>query len=479
MGADGGTRRRLETAEELRAYATELQQILDTIPQLIAAIGVTGKVEYLNRSVLEYTGFSPETVHADDIRTRLFHPEDLEATQEDRRRGFESGRPFELELRTRRHDGVYRWFLIYYEPLRDLTGKILRWYATGTDIDERKRVESRIKSENIALRQEVERASMFEDVVGASDGLRTILQELGKVAVTDTTVLVTGETGTGKELIARAIHRRSARAARPFISVNCGAIPTALIASELFGHEKGAFSGALQQRQGRFEQAEGGTIFLDEVGELPFDAQASLLRVLQEREFERVGGSRPIRVDVRVVAATNRDLPHEVAKNRFRSDLYYRLNVFPLHLPPLRERRSDIPLLVDYFVDRFAKRSGKRLTSICEKSAETLNTYAWPGNIRELQNVIERAVILADGEVLRFDERWFVPQPTRPPAEPALGEDLAALEKARIVAALTESRGRVAGPSGAAARLGIPRSTLESKIRLLQIDKHRFRSGRS
>lgn len=466
------------TELKLRRHTAELEQLLDTIPQLIASISAAGEVLYLNRSVLEYSGLRLEEVQAEDFRGRLFHPEDVERLQDTRRSGLEHGVPFELEMRTRRRDGVYRWFRIYYEPLRDAHGKILRWYATGNDIDDRKRAEE----ENKALREEVARSSMLEDIVGSSASLHAVLRELSKVAGTDATVLIMGETGTGKELIARAIHKRSPRAARAFVSVNCGAIPTALIASELFGHERGAFSGALQQRSGRFELADGGTIFLDEVGELPFDAQAALLRVLQEREFERVGGSRPIRVDVRVIAATNSDLQRAVAGNTFRSDLYYRLNVFPLQLPPLRERRSDVPLLVEYFVDRFAKRTGKKISRICESSLDILRSYSWPGNVRELQNVIERAVILAEANVLTVDERWFVDRrPARQGggADLALNDDLIAHEVMRIETALAASQGRVSGPAGAAVILGVPRSTLESKIRLLGIDKHRFKTGRA
>jgi formate hydrogenlyase transcriptional activator len=468
-----------KTETGLRPHAAELEQILDTIPQLIAALSATGKVLYLNRFVLEYSGLRLEDVQAEDLRVRLFHPEDVERLRETRERGFEVGQPFELEMRARRRDGVFRWFLVYYEPTRDERGQILRWYATGTDIDDRKRAEDRVRSENQVLREEVARTSMFEDIVGSSASLHVVLGELGKVAATDTTVLIMGETGTGKELIARAIHKRSPRSGRAFVSVNCGAIPAALIASELFGHERGAFSGALQQRSGRFEQADGGTIFLDEVGELPFDAQATLLRVLQEREFERVGGSRPIQVDVRVIAATNCDLQRAVAANRFRSDLFYRLNVFPLGLPPLRERRTDIPVLAEYFLGRFAKRTGKKVTKFCEKSLRILSAYSWPGNVRELQNVIERAVILAETSVLTVDERWFVKRPTvRQEGEQPLSDDLAAHEIMRIETALAASRGRVAGAAGAAAMLGVPRSTLESKIRLLQIDKQRFKTGR-
>jgi formate hydrogenlyase transcriptional activator len=469
------SRTRTETA--LRRSETELRRILDTIPQLIAALSPSGTVLYANASVLEYSGLRLEDVKADDFRSRLFHSEDLARLADDRRRGFESGEPFELELRTRGKDGIYRWFLVHYEPLRDEEGRIARWYATGTDIDDRKRAEDRTRNENLALREEISRTSMFEEIVGASEALRSVLQQLGQVAPTDSTVLVTGETGTGKELVARAIHKRSPRSARAFVSVDCAAVPASLVASELFGHERGAFTGALQQRRGRFELADGGTIFLDEVGDLPPDAQVALLRVLQERSFERLGGGAPIRVDVRVIAATNRDLQAAVRQGLFRADLFYRLNVFPLEVPPLRERRSDIPLLVEYFVHRFAKRAGKRIREISGETFDRLRAYPWPGNIRELQNVIERAVIVCDTDTLSVDERWLTKHPTPPTAaEPGLDDELVAHERARVEAALAESRGRVSGPLGAAARLGIPRSTLESRIRSLGVDKHRFKT---
>lgn len=460
----------------LRRHVEELEQILDTIPALIAMLSPNGRVLYVNRTVLKYSGLQMEDLQASDFRTRLFHPEDVQRMQELRQLGLGQGGPFELEMRTRRSTGGYRWCHIHYEPLRTEHGQILRWYATGTDIDDRKRAEERTRRENVSLRDEIERTSLFEDIVGASDALRAVLKELGKVARTDSTVLISGETGTGKELLARAIHKRSLRSGRAFISVNCAAMPTALIASELFGHERGAFTGAVHQRQGRFELADGGTIFLDEVGELPPDAQATLLRVLQEREFERVGGSRAIKVDVRVIAATHRDLQAAVIDHTFRADLFYRLNVFPLEMPPLRERASDIPLLVEYFVQRFAKRAGKRIAGVSRKSFEVLQAYPWPGNIRELQNVIERAVIVAETDTLAVDERWLVKRPSeRGDAGRGLVHDLTVHERARIEAALAASRGCVGGASGAAVRLGIPRSTLESRIRALKVDKHRFK----
>ena len=319
---------------------------------------------------------------------------------------------------------------------------------------------------------------MFEEIVGASPALQAVLSRISKVAPSNSTVLITGETGTGKELVARAIHRRSDRASRAFVSVNCAAIPRDLIASEFFGHEKGAFTGATRQRLGRFELANGGTIFLDEVGELPAETQIALLRVLQEHEFERVGGTRRIRADVRVIAATNRDLQAAISAGSFRSDLFYRLNVFPIEIPPLRERKEDIRLLVEYFIDRYARKAGKNITRVDKKTLRLLESYSWPGNIRELQNVIERSMILCETEIFSIDESWLPQHPflTQPGNHTELPQTLVAQEKSMIEAALKESRGRVFGATGAAAKLGIPRSTLESKIRSLKIDKNRFKS---
>jgi transcriptional regulator with GAF, ATPase, and Fis domain len=346
-----------------------------------------------------------------------------------------------------------------------------------TEIDERKRAEDTLRQENIALREEIDKASMFEEIVGASPALQAVLTRVSKVAKTGSTVLITGETGTGKELVARAIHRRSDRAARAFVSVNCAAIPRDLIASELFGHEKGAFTGATHQRLGRFELASGGTIFLDEVGELPHETQVALLRVLQEQEFERVGGTRPIRVDVRVIAATNRDLQAAIRSGVFRSDLFYRLHVFPIDIPALRERRGDIPLLVEYFIDRYARKAGKTIHNLDKRTLQLLQSYSWPGNIRELQNVIERAIILCETETFAIDPSWLAnPSPnSESKAEIELPVSVVTHQKKMIESALKECRGRVAGSDGAAARLGVPRSTLESKIRSLKIDKNRFR----
>ena len=468
---------RQRSQEALRRSEAELRRIPDVIPQAINVLTADGRTLYANRVALEYTGLGLEDVASADFRQRVFHPDDLERVGAERQLALSREVPFELEMRARRRDGNYRWFLIRYNPFRDEQGRLIRWYATGTDIHERKQAEERIQKENLALREEIDRSSMFEEIVGSSDALRKVLSQIAKVAPTDSTVLISGETGTGKELVARAIHAKSKQAGRAFIRVHCAAIPQALIASELFGHEKGAFTGALQRRIGRFEAADGGTLFLDEVGELPPETQIALLRVLQEREFERVGSSQPMRVDVRLLAATNRDLKAAVAGGRFREDLFYRLNVFPIAVPSLRERADDIPLLVEYLVERSAKSAGKKIKRIEQTTLDLFKAYSWPGNIRELQNVVERAVILCDGDTLSIDETWFRHEPTRPPsAAESLNGSLADREREMIEVALRESKGRIAGPFGAAAKLGIPRQTLDSKIAALGIDKSQFKT---
>ena len=332
-----------------------------------------------------------------------------------------------------------------------------------------------LDKENLALRDEVDRVSMFEEIVGASPALQTVLSSIVKVAPTDSTVLITGETGTGKELIARAIHKHSQRSGQAFISVNCASIPSSLIASELFGHEKGAFTGAVQRRQGRFEMAHSGTIFLDEVGELPAETQIALLRVLQERQFERVGGNRTLPTDVRVIAATNRDLKAAIAAGTFRADLFYRLNVFPIEVPPLRKRREDIPMLVEYFVKRYAEKAGKQIRKIDRNTLEQCQSYPWPGNIRELQNIVERSVILSSGDTFWIEKAWLAShEEARQELAGPLPDTLQNHERKIIETALAESKGKVAGPEGAAAKLGIPRSTLDGKIKHLKIKKHKF-----
>jgi formate hydrogenlyase transcriptional activator len=433
---------------------------------------------YTNKTALDYCGCTLEEWRSGD-RLRFFHPDDWERITSESQSHFPRGLAHEYEARLRRKDGQYRWILFRWSPIKDEQGQLLRWYVAGTDIEDRKQSEQRLQNENVALREEIDRASMFEEIVGKSPSLQTVLSRIAKVATADSTVLITGETGTGKELVARAIHKRSRRSARPFVSVNCAATPRELIASELFGHEKGAFTGATQRRLGRFELAEDGTIFLDEIGELPAETQIALLRVLQEHEFERVGGTGSIRTNARVIAATNRDLEAAIAAGTLRSDLFYRLNVFPIEIPPLRERREDIPLLVGYFIDRYARKSGKYFQALNKNSLDALQSYPWPGNIRELQNVIERSVIVCETENFSVDESWLSRRPpaTEPKVQLEFSEKLAAQEKEMIEAALRETGGRVYGSSGAAAKLGMPGTTLDSKIKTLKISKNRFKTG--
>jgi formate hydrogenlyase transcriptional activator len=470
----------LKRAEEkIREQETEWRQMLEFTPQLVRVFGPDHERIYANRIGLDYLGVSLEEWRQVRDMCRFVHPDDGDRMRAffDRARSIGAAR--ELEVRLRKADGSYRWFLVRYNPVCDNKGQVLRWYVAGTDIEDRKQAEERLQRENVALREEIDKTSMFEEIVGTSPALKTVLSHISKVAPSNSTVLISGETGTGKELVARAIHRRSARALRPFVSVNCAAIPRDLVASELFGHEKGAFTGATRQRLGRFELANGGTIFLDEVGELPAETQVALLRVLQEHEFERVGGIRRIRADVRVIAATNRDLQAAIRSGSFRSDLFYRLHVFPIHMPPLRERAEDIPLLVQYFIDRYTRKAGKTIKGVNKKTLELLQSYLWPGNIRELQNVIERSVILCETEIFFIHEAWLPMEQksSEPKNHIELSRRIAAQEKSMIEAALKESRGRVFGPKGAAGKLGIPRSTLESKIKSLKIDKNRFKAN--
>ena len=480
-------RKRAEDA--LRSNEQSLRLIVDSIPGIVATLNAAGEVEFVNRTSLEYTGKTSEELK-NWATSDTVHPDDLPRIIEAWKHAIETGQPLDLESRSRRADGVYRWVHLRARPQRDAEGRIVRWYNLLTDIEERKRAEGelekafqeikrlkdRLHDENVVLREQIEKVFMFEEIVGSSPALKTVLSGIVKVAPTDSTVLITGETGTGKELIARAIHKGSQRADHAFISVNCAAIPSALIASELFGHEKGAFTGALQQRQGRFELAHYGTIFLDEIGELPAETQIALLRVLQERQFERVGGNRIISTDVRIVAATNRDLVAAIASGIFRADLFYRLNVFPIHVPPLRDRREDIPMLVEYFVKRYAETARKQISKIDKHTLKLCRSYDWPGNIRELQNIIERSVILCTGDIFSIDEAWLSSQnPSRRKSSGALTQNLQSYEKELVEAALAESNGKVAGPNGAAAKLGIPPSTLHLKIKQLKIQKHTLR----
>jgi PAS domain S-box-containing protein len=463
-----------QAEEKIRQSERELRQLIDLTPFHITEFGPDGTPLYNNQAALNYHGLTLEEWRSADL-DRLLHPQDAERMRREHAAKFQGGSPCEFEIRLRRKDGQYRWFAFRYNAMRDEQGHPIRWYAAASDIEDRKQAERRLQDENVALREEIDKAFMFEEIVGASPALQSVLSSIVKVAPTDSTVLITGETGTGKELIARAIHKHSQRSGQAFISVNCASIPSSLIASELFGHEKGAFTGAVQRRQGRFELAHSGTIFLDEVGELPAETQIALLRVLQERQFERVGGNRTIPTDVRVIAATNRDLTAAIAAGTFRADLFYRLNVFPIEVPPLRKRKEDIPMLVEYFVKRYAEKAGKQIRKIDRNTLEQCQSYPWPGNIRELQNIVERSVILCGGDTFWIEKAWLTgAQPPRQELPGPLPDTLQNQEKQIIEAALAESKGKVAGPEGAAAKLGIPRSTLDGKIKQLKIKKHKF-----
>jgi PAS domain S-box-containing protein len=482
--------------EELRtseAYLAEAQRLSQTGSW--AWHPVTGDIRYWSEECYRVLGFDP---HGPPPRFETFfqrlHPDDQCPVREQFEKAIRDKSDFEFGYRIVHPDKGVRDIHVVGHAVLDRSGELNEFVGTVIDITERKRAEDDLRQafdeikklkdqlyrENLALRDEVDRTSMFEEIVGTSKPLSAVLSRIAKVAPADTTVLITGETGTGKELIARAVHKRSRRSGRAFVSVNCAAIPRDLIASELFGHEKGAFTGAMQRRLGRFEMADGGTIFVDEVGELSADTQVAFLRVLQEREFERVGGGQPIRVDVRVIAATNRDLQAAVANGTFRQDLFYRLNVFPIEVPPLRERKDDILMLVEYFAQRYASRAGKTIRSIDKRTLDVLQSYQWPGNIRELQNVIERSVILSSGEVLSVDEMWLSKETSRPASrvEAAAsfeGEVDPRSEREIIEAALAESRGRVSGSTGAAAKLGVPPSTLDHRIKALKINKNQFK----
>jgi transcriptional regulator with GAF, ATPase, and Fis domain len=478
---------------EAKGYLSEAQRLSQT--GSFGWVPRTGEVKWSSETYRIFD-IDPSVTPSAEIAFLRTYPDDRPLVQALLDRAQNDAQDWSLGYRLMIGDGSIRHIQIVAHAVRDesMADREHKFVGAVMDVtamkqshaalekafEEIQALKDQLQRENIVLREEINKSSMFEEIVGTSSALRAVLAQVSKVAPTDSTVLITGETGTGKELVARAIHKRSQRAGRAFVGVNCAAIPSSLIASELFGHEKGAFTGALQRRVGRFELAEGGTIFLDEIGDLSIETQVALLRVLQEHEFERVGGTRPIRTNVRVIAATNRDLQAAVAANTFRADLYYRLNVFPVEMPSLRERGEDIALLVEYFIQRFAQRMGKKIQGISRKNVELLRANSWPGNIRELQNVIERAVIIADTETLSIDSRWLSGEsaPGRPQSADPAPNGLLMREVEMIESALMESKGRVAGPFGAAAKLGIPSSTLESKIQSLGIDKLRFKNQR-
>jgi PAS domain S-box-containing protein len=478
-----------ETLRSREAYLAEAQRLSHSGTW---AWRVGSDHIYWSDEAFRIYGVDRGTTPTKELLRRRIHPDDFEAVKAVDGMLF-SGSDADLRYRIVLSDGSIKHVRSVAHSVVNESGRVTEFVGTVIDVTEQHSahqalerafeeiqvLRDRLFKENIALREEVDKTSMFEEIVGNSGALRAVLARVAKVAPTDSTILITGETGTGKELVARAIHKRSLRSARAFVNVNCAAIPTSLIASELFGHEKGAFTGALQRRLGRFELADGGTIFLDEIGELPLDSQISLLRVLQEREIERLGGNKSITIDVRVIAATNRDLHAAIAASTFRSDLFYRLNVVPLEVPPLRDRKEDVPVLIEYFVDRFARRAGKKIRIVEKRTLELLKSYSWPGNIRELQNIIERSVVICESEVLSVEESWLSIAPSAGPPQTidrTFGKPDPTQERKIIEETLAQTRGRVSGPLGAAARLGLPASTLESKIRALGIDKYRFKA---
>jgi PAS domain S-box-containing protein len=488
---DVSDRKRAEEAlRRSEGYLAEAQKLTHT-GSWARNVATSHSCVYWSKENYRLFGFDPERGRpSDEALYQRIHPEDRDRVRREVfLEGMAEGSHFDVEFRIVFPDGAIKHLHVVGHPVLNESGNLVEFVGTTMDIteqwkarterekalDEIRRLKDQLHEENLALREEVDQAFMFEEIVGASSALQTVLSSLVKVAPTDSTVLITGETGTGKELIARAIHKHSHRSGQAFISVNCASIPSSLIASELFGHEKGAFTGAVQRRQGRFELAHSGTIFLDEVGELPAETQIMLLRVLQERQFERVGGNRPLPTDVRIIAATNRDLTAAIAAGTFRADLFYRLNVFPIELPALRKRKEDIPMLVEYFVKRYAEKTGKQIRKIDKNTLELCQLYPWPGNIRELQNIVERSMILCSSDTFWIETAWLASeQPRRPELSGPLPDTLQNQEKEIIEAALAESKGKVAGPEGAATRLGIPRSTLDSKIKQLKIRKYRF-----
>jgi PAS domain S-box-containing protein len=483
-------RKQAESAlKRSEAYLSEGQRLSHTGSW--ARSVATGDV-YMSQESFRIFGLDPTTKMTLETILSRVHPEDRSSFMERVQKGIREGSHYEDDYRIIREDGTIRHLHVLAHPVKNAAGKVVEFVGTHMDVTEQRlsrqaledalveinSLKEQLLQENVALREEIEETSMFEEIVGKSSALGKVLKELETVGPTDSTVLVCGETGTGKELIARAIHNLSSRRSNAFVRVNCAAIPTGLLESELFGHEKGAFTGAISQRIGRFELAHHGTIFLDEIGEVPLELQPKLLRVLQEREFERLGSSRTQLTDARLIAATNRDLSEMVGEQKFRADLFYRLNVFPLYVPALRERPEDVPLLVRHFAELFSRRIGKVIRTIPAETMNALMRYDWPGNVRELQNVIERAVILSTHGVLRVSTAELngkgsaTPRGKGPtiPVRKRVRTTPPTLSREQIVQALRESDGRVGGAEGAAARLGLKRTTLIAHMKRLGID---------
>jgi formate hydrogenlyase transcriptional activator len=477
-----GTELERQRADDaLRESQLRYSTLAETVPEVLYTNRPDGACDYVSQRWLDYTGMQSEATLGFGWSDAI-HPADRDRTVALWEESARSGRPYDTEFRLRRSDGEYRWFRTRSVPMRGADGAIVHWFGVATDVDDSKRAEEalrgalsevaqlrdRLQAENIYLLEEVKQHQGFEEIIGRSPALQRVLRQVEQVAPTDTTVLITGETGTGKELVARAIHNMSARKHRPMITVNCGAISAGLVESELFGHEKGAFTGAVSRKVGRFELASGGTIFLDEIGDLSLDLQVKLLRVLQEGEFQRVGGTATIKVDVRVIAATHKDLDAAVESGRFRADLFYRLNVFPIRTPPLRERREDIPALVRYFVMKYTAKTGKRIDTVPKTVLDSLGAYAWPGNVRELANVLERSVIVSRGTSLELGEWVAMPAES---GSVSRGSASRELSREQITQALEETGWRVSGPRGAAQLLGLKPTTLEARMKRLGITR--------
>jgi PAS domain S-box-containing protein len=473
--------------EKVRESEERFRTMAETAPVVIWISDETQSTTYVNKQWLELTGSTLEQEVGAGWSQRV-HPDDVGGLVELYTASFQDRVPFEFEFRVRRVDGEYRWIFTSGAPRFSAEGGFLGYIGTAIDITERKISESELKqahdelhelknqleAENIYLQEELRQDQAFGDIVGQSSAIKYVLFKVSQVAPTDSTVLVMGETGTGKELVARAIHDASRRKDRPLIRVNCAALSPTLIESELFGHERGAFTGAAARKPGRFELANTGTILLDEIGELPLDLQGKLLRVLQEGEFERVGSGKTIKTDVRVIASTNRDLKQAVEKGKFREDLWYRLNVFPITTPPLRDRRDDIPILTEHFARTFARKFGKELTAVSPETLSGLCTYSWPGNVRELANVIERAIINLRGTVLKIHEDFPIREAELLAASVKTLEDM---ERDHIAKVLEDLNWRIDGPRGAARVLGINPSTLRTRMAKLRIQKPNGRPG--
>ncbi len=468
--------------DAVREKEALFRHLADSSPVLIWMADTEMLCTFFNRQVLEFTGQSMDDLLGEGW-LELVHKDDLPRCIETYTRGYEGRQPFIMEYRIRHADGGWRWVYDAGSPRFTSNGEFLGYIGSAFDFTDRRSAEAalqiaheelsklknQLEAENVYLQEEIKLTHNVNEIIGESQAIKYVLFKIEQVSQTDTTALILGETGTGKELVARAIHNQSRRKDRPLVKVNCAALSSSLIESELFGHEKGAFTGAAARKIGRFELADGATIFLDEIGELPLELQSKLLRVLQEGEFERLGGTKTIKIDVRILAATNRNLKAEVDKGTFREDLWYRLNVFPLTVPPLRQRKEDIPLMVDHFVRGYSRKVGKTITSISSGTMKKLKDHSWPGNVRELANVIERAVVNAQGPTLHIADQFEQPRAEK---EPDLTRTLEEIEREYIIRVLESTGWRIRGANGAALVLGLNSSTLRTRMLKLGIQKN-------